>query len=359
MKLTAIVKLNTTSEQFKLLKQTLEQANSACNYISKNAWDAKIFGQYNLHKLVYNSSRANFPISAQVVVRCISKVADAYKLNKNSQRTFEPYGSIAYDDRILTWYIDKQVVNIWAIGGRIKLSYSCGERQKYLLQFQQGESDLVLRNGEFYLFTTCNTDDPAPKYLDEFIGYDFGIVNILTSSDGEVFSGKGINALRARHRKLRAKLQSKKTKSAKRLLEKRNKKEANFAKNTNHVISKKIVATAKDTNRAIALEDLTGINSRITVFRKPQRATHSSWSFYQLRKFIEYKAKLAGIPVIAVDPRNTSRTCPECGCVDKRNRPNQETFKCVNCSCSGLADYIAAGNISRRASINMPYASAA
>ncbi|MBM3264282.1 MAG: transposase [candidate division Zixibacteria bacterium] len=38
---------------------------------------------------------------------------------------------------------------------------------------------------------------------------------------------------------------------------------------------------------------------------------------------IAYKTKLAGVPVIVVDPRNTSRTCTSCRCVDKRNRPVQ------------------------------------
>jgi IS605 OrfB family transposase len=113
-----------------------------------------------------------------------------------------------------------------------------------------------------------------------------------------------------------------------------------------------IVAKAKDTHRAIALEDLTGISTRVTV-RKAQRATLHSWSFYQLRQYITYKAKLAGIPVILVDPRNTSRTCPACGCIDKRNRPNQSSFLCVKCGHADHADHNAAENI-RRAVIKQP-----
>jgi putative transposase len=121
----------------------------------------------------------------------------------------------------------------------------------------------------------------------------------------------------------------------------------------NHRISKQLVAKAKDTNRAIALEDLQGIRSRITV-RRSQRATLHSWAFYQLRTFVEYKARRVGIPVILVDPRNTSRTCPVCGHVDKANRPNQSTFSCVFCGFAGLADHIAAINIGRRDVVNQP-----
>ena len=124
-------------------------------------------------------------------------------------------------------------------------------------------------------------------------------------------------------------------------------------RDTNHCISKKLVAKAKDTNRAIALEDLRGIRQRVTV-RRSQRATLHSWAFFQLRSFVTYKAKGAGVPVFLVDPRNTSRTCPACGHVDKANRLSQSKFSCVVCGFAGLADQIAAINIGRRAAVNPP-----
>lgn len=82
--------------------------------------------------------------------------------------------------------------------------------------------------------------------------------------------------------------------------------------------------------------------------RKAQRK-HSSWGFYQLGQFIEYKAKIAGIPVILIDPRNTSRTCLICGHVDKKNRPNRDTFRCRACEHVAPADNVAAINIANKA----------
>jgi IS605 OrfB family transposase len=158
---------------------------------------------------------------------------------------------------------------------------------------------------------------------------------------------------------LRRKLQKKGTKSAKRRLKKLAGKERRFATWVNHTISKRIVAKAQCTKRAIALEDLQGIRERVKA-RKPQRATLHSWSFAQLRAFVSYKAQRAGVSVFLVDPRNTSRTCPACGCIDKANRPNQSTFLCRSCGYSGLADHIAARNIAFRAGliVNQPHASA-
>jgi IS605 OrfB family transposase len=124
--------------------------------------------------------------------------------------------------------------------------------------------------------------------------------------------------------------------------------EARFRAHVNHVISKRLVVSAKGTARGIALEDLTHIRSRTTVGRR-DRAKHSGWAFGQLRAFVEYKARLAGVPVVAVNPRNTSRTCSECGHCAKGNRQSQESFGCPHCGFSCHADFNAARNIRARA----------
>lgn len=131
--------------------------------------------------------------------------------------------------------------------------------------------------------------------------------------------------------------------------------ERRFAKHVNHCLSKRIVAKAECTKRAIALEDLTHIRTRIKA-RRSHRATLHSWAFAQLRAFISYKAALRGVPVHFVDPRNTSRTCPDCGHCAKENRKTQASFVCTSCGFDGPADVIAAGNVSRRADVTQPSA---
>jgi transposase len=101
------------------------------------------------------------------------------------------------------------------------------------------------------------------------------------------------------------------------------------------------------------LEDLTGIRERITVKGSRQRRVHNSWSFNQLRTFIEYKARIAGVPLVLVDPWNTSRTCPSCGYISKSNR-NGESFSCGLCGFADHADHVAALNIRGRVAVNWP-----
>jgi IS605 OrfB family transposase len=179
------------------------------------------------------------------------------------------------------------------------------------------------------------------------MGVDLGIANIATTSDGARHVGKGLNAHRHRQRQLRRRLQRKATKSAKRLLKKRRRKEARFAADTNHAIAKRIVTVAERTGRGIALEDLQGIRDRVRL-RKPQRVTLHSWSFHQLGSFIAYKAARYGVAVVRVDPAYTSQACSVCGHVDNKNRPCQETFICTSCGFAEHADVNAARNIAAR-----------
>src|SRR5207248_10244537 len=149
---------------------------------------------------------------------------------------------------------------------------------------------------------------------------------------------------------LRQRLQKRGTKSAKRHLKKLSGKEARFKKHTNHVISKRIVHKAKTNRQGIAIEELRHIRTRTEArLRHSQRSRHSSWSFAQLRFFLQYKAALAGIPLHTVDPRNTSRTCSVCGHCEKANRKSQASFRCVQCGHTENADRNAAKNIARAA----------
>lgn len=355
MKLTAKIKLNPTEEQHDYLRQTLERANAACNYISQQAWEAKSFGRVPVHKLTYNNVREQFGLAAQVAVRCIGKVVDAYKLDKKRLRSFKPHGAIAYDSRILTYKCDQQLVSIWSIARRLTIPFQAGPRQLELLQHQQGESDLAYIRGEFYLFATCDVEEPTPDDVAGYLGVDLGVTNIATDSDGDIHSASHVNNVRVRYAKLRRKRQKKGTKSAKRLLKKRSGRERRFTNDVNHCISKQLVKKAKGTQRGIALEDLTGIRNRVTV-RKSQRRLLHSWTFSDLRLKIVYKGQRYGVPVVYVDPRNTSRECSVCGCVDKRNRPSQSKFLCISCGHAAHADINAARNISGRASVNAPYA---
>ena len=354
MNLTMQVKLLPTPEQLAALLATMERFNSACDVIAEVAHAHRCANKVELQKLVYHDIRDRFSLSAQMTVRAIGKVVECYKRDRRLLPKFRPHGAVPYDQRILSWKGPDRV-SILTLGGREVMPWVAGAYQHARLAFPRGQADLVFRDGAFYLYVTVDVGDVPPGDPQGWLGVDLGIQNIASDSDGQDFAGAHLNALRARHARLRAKLQKKGTKSAKRLLRQRRARERRFAADVNHRISKALVRKAKDTGRGIAVENLTGIRERVTV-RRPQRRTHHSWAFAQLRGFLTYKAALAGVVLVAVDTRHTSQTCPACGGIDRKNRPTRSRFQCISCGHAGPADTIAAGNIARRAAVMQPNA---
>jgi transposase len=80
----------------------------------------------------------------------------------------------------------------------------------------------------------------------------------------------------------------------------------------------------------------------------------TGWSFFQLRSFISYKAEMAGLEVLLIDPRNTSRTCNECGHCDKDNRKSQSEFECLSCGHECNADLNASRNVRDKGYVSKP-----
>ena len=249
----------------------------------------------------------------------------------------------------MSWQYDARTVSIRTTVGRLKnVGFACSAGAlKTLRECRKGESDLIERDGVFYLIAVCEVPEAEQYEPDGFVGVDLGIVNIATTSSGYRAAGRGLNRHRKRQVELRRKLQAKGTKSAKRRLKSRRRKEQRHAANVNHIIAKAIVTEAERTSSGISLEDLRGIRQRVRL-REPQRVTLHSWAFHQLRTFLEYKARRAGVPLVYVDPAYTSQECAECHHIDKKNRVGQALFICRKCGVVAHADRNASHNIARK-----------
>jgi IS605 OrfB family transposase len=170
-----------------------------------------------------------------------------------------------------------------------------------------------------------------------------------------MFCGDACELTRQRYKRLTALYQSVGTKSAMRHVRKLAGREASFKKDVNHNISKQLVSSAKGTGRGLALEELTHI-PRPAPATKDQNDASCKWAFRQLRSFIAYKARLAGVPVTIVDPAYTSQKCSVCGQVDEDNRRSQASFACLRCGHAENADVNASRNIRdlARAAVDRP-----
>ena len=371
VKVVVQVRLLPDAEQASALEATLRTVNEAACWVSAEAFDHRVFREYALRRHTYRELKSR-GLGAQAAQHVIKKTCGAYAALKANIRAgnlgepgskrrvkaesgpvrFRPDAAQPFDDRCLSWQLDRRTVSIWTTARRLRdVRFACSpDALETLTLYRQGESDLLHRDGKWVLIATCDVPETEQYEPSGFLGIDLGIVNIATTSDGQIMAGRKLNRYRRRQRDLRRKLQARHTASARRLLAKRRRKEARFARDVNHCIAKKIVTAAERTSRGIALEDLGGIRERARL-RTPQRVTLSSWAFAQLGSFIGYKARRAGVPVVYVDPAWTSRTCADCGHTGRRNRVSQALFICRGCGVVAHADRNASRNIAARGQV--------
>lgn len=335
---TICCRLDVGPEQVAALEQTTYSFAKACNFISQVRTKTGEKFRFNLHKLCYSKVRSEFGLSANLAVQAIARVA----ANENG-KLFEPT-SVSYDERIFSFREKDWTFSLKTLGGRIRFKAFLGDYQrKHLAGKRPTSATLVKRNGKFFLNVQIKEEAKPEIVADNYLGVDLGIVNLATDSTGQQFSGKQVERHRLRRMIARKQYQRAGTKSAKRRLKKMSGRQARYQKYVNHVISKTIVEKAKALNVGIALEDLSGIRGRVekTVGRD-FRQRFGNWGFFQLRQFVEYKARRIGVPVVLVNTAYSSQTCSVCGCCSKANRPTQSVFCCKNCSFSTNADLNAA-----------------
>jgi putative transposase len=333
------IKLLPSADQSKVLLETIKKANDACGRISEIAWNKRVFNQFKLHHETYYEIKNITGLRSQMVVRCIAKVANAYKLDKKVKRNFKDLGAIGYDKKTLTYRGDN-IASIWTTQGRLRIPFVC--HNKHYFSCQKGEACLVYRKNKFYLHQYIEVPAEPIKEANEFIGCDFGQTDICTLSDGTSYSSTKIKTIRKRYNKVRSSIQSKGTKSSRRLLKRLKGREFRFVSITNHTISKQIVAKAKSENKGIAIENLVNIRNTAKTKSRAQKTELNRWTFFQLRQYITYKARLNGIKLFVIPPAYTSQMCSECYYIGDRKG---KRFKCKNCGNKMDADHNAAKNI--------------
>ena len=360
---TIALTLRPTAAEKTALLRLQEHFNAACNYISSMAWDAQEFNKVRLQRLVYGDVRAEFGLMAQHTIRAIAVVADAYKLDHDTKRTFRADAAVVLDTPRL-YRVKHNRARITTLDGRIKVELDIGGHQRRQLAdaVKLAEADLIRDGkGRWRLMVSAHYADPPTHDTEGVVGVDLGRTDIAVTSEGATFSGKQVTATRDHYARIRRSIQrkaSKGTRSTRRRARAVGKRiagrERRFQRNTNHIVSKRIVGHAVESERAIACEDLTGIRERAN--RQPrtkaERRRSNSWAFYQLRAFLAYKCQAAGVPFVLVNPAYTSQICHCCLHIGERSG---KRFSCSNpaCACRGDADVNGARNIARLGAVLM------
>lgn len=333
------------------IDETLDLFADACNQILAVAKTENCWNTVKLHHSCYRTVKTSTGLKANHVCQAIRRVVGNAKAVKQIHK-FRPT-SISLDARTFEYKEEIQQVSVTLKSGRIKFDLSIGGYQIGLLKGQKPTSATLkkTRQGEYFINFVVEIPEQPKGKTPKVIGVDLGIRDIASTSTGKNWSGTQLRGTRNKYVRVRSSLQSKGTKGAKRLLKRLSGREKRFQSWINHNISKQLVKEAKETNSALAFEDLTGIRMTTKVRRKT-RTEINRWAFYELRQFTQYKANIAGIEIVLVDPRYTSQTCSRCHHVHPEQGKSYrkgKVFKCGHCGFGIDSDWNGALNIAQLA----------
>lgn len=356
--LTAKIKIVPTVEQEDILRATAHAYRDACNAVSAVIFKEDTLVQAKLHKLTYRELRSTFGLKSQMAQSVVKTVIAKYKTNQSngherSQVQFKkPQFDLVFNrDYSLT----KGLFSVNTLDGRIKVPFHTEGLETYFDgTWTFGTAKLVNKYGKWFLHIPVSKEieDIDLHKINQVVGIDMGVNFTATTYDSNgqtrFFNGKDIKHKRGKYKAMRKELQQRQTPSARRRLKEMGQRENRWMQDVNHCISKALVDTyGKDT--LFVMEDLTGIRNATEKVRVKDRYQTVSWSFYDLRQKIAYKAEKAGSLGIAVDPRYTSQTCPKCGHTEKANRnKTTHTFCCRTCQYTSNDDRVGAMNLQRK-----------
>ncbi|ABX27039.1 RNA-guided endonuclease TnpB family protein [Lactobacillus helveticus] len=379
--------LNIDDETAQAFSNTMCKYRDACNFISQYIFEhAFELKQSKLNKALYHDLRDKFELKSQMAQSAIKTVIARYKTVK-TQLFQHPFrydtgkkdgkgrGIWAQIYRDLTWLwqpinfkrpqLDLQRGRDWSylstanqlslntLNGRRKVDFVCKGFDQYLDQtkWKFGSLKMLQLRGKWYIHLSATTAIPEfeAEQAVHVVGIDRGLRFLAACYDEKgksiLFSGQKILRKRRKYKKLRAELQAKGTKSAKRRLKKIGQRENRWMSDVNHRLTKTLI-DHYGSNTIYALEDLTDVRFATEKSPKDQRYEIVSWAFYQFEQFLTYKANLNSSAVVKVPAKYTSQRCPKCGRIHKDNRDHElHLYTCDKCGYKSNDDRLAAMNI--------------
>jgi putative transposase len=345
--------LRVTAEQDTILSATVDQFTTAFNTVCRIGWDANETNGIRLHHAAYYETKSLCPglvsdLLIQARVKATEALRSVFARRKKGRKVRCPQAGACpprYNHHTATVKWDTSEVRLSTAAGRMTIPFVLPEHYAKYASGRTLTADLICRKRKWYLHVAVElSDPPAPAENAPAVGVDLGLCRPAVTSGNRFFGRRQWRSVEARYFRLRRSLQRKGTRSAKRHLRRLARRVNRFRRDCDHVLSRRIVDSV-DPGSVIVVENLTDIRARVKQRGREARRRLHSWSFAQLRGFLEYKAEEAGCVVGGIDPRHTSQRCSRCGYTARNNRRSQSDFTCRSCGFRLNADLNGARNI--------------
>jgi putative transposase len=321
-------------------KFLLEDFRLAVNNSIRVGLQARVTSRNALNKLAYKDFRQEHPrMYAQHLVSAFEVAGSVLKNHRKRFRKGVTY-RIPYVKRLMM-KAENQAYKLDRKSGVVDLPIRAGchvELKLIVSQYHRRYlDDMALSLGSLTVLpdrviVAFRKDAPKPFVPESALSLDTN----ERSLDGVFVEGNVAKAVKAefpqiaiiqqRHHDRRRRLQKKKAhdrRTTRNLCRREGTREHCRIDYRLHQVANSVLKFAEERKSAIVLEDLKGFKSKRS---KELNRRLSMWPRRKLHQIIEYKAQWKGVPVIKVDPRNSSRTCPICRTIQD-SRMGAE-FKC-------------------------------
>jgi len=269
------------------------------------------------------------------------------KANKKSPRTKLPCAK-------------KLMLSIWygfkIQNGHLRLplkprEYAYVKLNGYTLQALSGLNvrSVTLTSDSLSISYSKEATEIAPE---GYVGIDRNLNNVTTASIDKMvrrYDLSKVTDTKSTYRYVKSRFKRNDARIRTRVFSKYGEKQRNRVQPLLHSVSKRIVEDAKTRRYGIVMEKLTGIRRlyrRGNGQSRNRRARMNGWSYGELQRQIEYKARWEGVKVVYVPARDTSKRCSICGY--KTLESTQRRLWCPHCGTILDRDENAARNIAAR-----------
>jgi len=347
--------LSPDEEQKAILEELFSTYENIVKECLNRAIVMNITSRKRLHEAVYEELRAKYPFyPSHYIYTAITQALGMFKsfrrLSKRRRNikvpTVKNLNAILLDDTHLFWF-NWGSLKLATHKGHIIIPFEVHEHSRKFKDWSVKGSRLVRRGNEYFLHVTFRKVIEE-KSIAGILGIDINekSIDLAIVKPNKIKFIKidisEVKYIRDRYFKKRRRIQTRTSGNVKaRLLAKYSGREKRRINDILHRASKIVAKIASEENVQPVMENLADIRKKIQYGRKMNRRLHSM-PFRKIQFYISYKAMERGFKPKFIKPRNTSKTCPICG---ELNKPNGHVFKCKKCGFQADRHLVAAWNI--------------
>jgi len=349
--LTLTVKMRVSPEQNRELLDLMKRYRSALNYSIIAVLNNKALTLSKAHKLLYRALREKFSLPSGIAASCYKEAISIAKSWISNPRK----GKIPTAKSFRIWLrsgeyrIRDGFVEFFGI--KLKI---VGWDRRYD-EYPNREARIVLKNNKFMLYIYKRIPKPS-KYIPKgVLAVDINEKHIVVGNSRFEIRFKTAVKRAVHYKKLAEMLQKKysftrymawfRRSGINKRIRSFNKKVSSIIDDWVKKIAHEIVKLAKENQYAIVREDLTNLVEYLRNLQKDHKVALLILSYRKIGFWIDWQAEKNGVPVVAVEPKGTSRTCPKCN--SRMVRKKGRIFGCSNCGFEADRDRVAIMNLEK------------